>query len=294
MREFVTPKQVARAIQVSESSVKRWCDKGVIPSQKTAGGHRRIPLAGLLEFLRGSDQQLIRPELVGLPATAGRSDRVIGRAAERLTAALIAGDEEQCRQIALDLYLAENSISRICDRVFAPAFESIGRKWECGEAHVYQERRACEIALRVLHQIRALLSSPPTAAPLAIGGAIEADQYDLGTTMAELVLLNAKWRAVSLGNNLPLATLAEAIGDHRPKLFWISCSHIFDEAEFLRGYASLYDRFGRDVAFVVGGRSLADSIRQQMKYAAYCDNMQHLEAVAQTLYGNSRHAEEAL
>jgi excisionase family DNA binding protein len=285
MKEFVTPKQVARAIQVSESSVKRWCDKGVIPSQKTAGGHRRIPLGGLLAFLRGSDQLLVRPEVIGLPATTGQTGRVVDRATERLTEALLIGDEEQCRRITLDLYLAEHRISRICDHVFTPAFEAIGDKWECGDARVYQERRACEIALRVLHEVRALLPAPAPAALLAIGGAVEGDQYDLGTAMAELVLRDNQWNAVSLGNNLPFATLAEAVQDHHPRLFWISCSHLRDEAEFVRGYNELYDQFGRDVAFVVGGRSLGDAIRQQMRYAAYCDNMQHLEAFAQTLRG---------
>ena len=87
MRELLTPKQVARAIQVSESSVKRWCDKGVIPTQYTAGGHRRIPISDLLVFLRSSKHQLIRPEVLGLPAMTGQSDRIIGRAAAQLTEA---------------------------------------------------------------------------------------------------------------------------------------------------------------------------------------------------------------
>ena len=52
MRDLLTPKQVARAIDVSESSIKRWCDKGVIETQYTAGGHRRITMAGLIEFVR--------------------------------------------------------------------------------------------------------------------------------------------------------------------------------------------------------------------------------------------------
>ena len=283
MKEFVTPKQVARALQVSESSVKRWCDKGVIASQKTAGGHRRIPLAKLLDFLRESDRTLLRPEVIGLPATTGQTRRVVDRAAQRLTEALVTGDEDQCRRIILDLYLADHSISRICDDVLAPAFESIGEQWDCGQAQVYQERRACEIALRILHEIRGLISAPPPSAPLALGGTVEGDPYELGTTMVELVLRNNRWNAVSLGNNLPFTTLAQAIEDHRPSLFWISCSHMGDELEFVTGYKALYEQFGRDVPFVVGGRSLVDSIRQQMKYAAYCDNMQHLEAFAQTL-----------
>ena len=142
---------------------------------------------------------------------------------------------------------------------------------------------ACEIALRVLHEVRSFLPSPPAEAPLAIGGATEGDQYNLATTMVELVLRDAKWNAVSLGDNLPFETLAAAIKQQRPRLFWLSCSHISNPAAFLEGYNDLYDEFGLDVALVVGGRALTEEIREQMKYAAYCDTMQHLESFAQTL-----------
>ncbi len=287
MNEFVTPKQVSRAIQVSESSVKRWCDKGAIPSQKTAGGHRRIPLTGLLEFLRDSKQALVRPELIGLPATTGQSHRVVDRAALQITEALIRGDDEQCRSITLDLFLAEHSLSTICDHVFVPAFVEIGDRWECKEAEVYQERRGCSIALRVLHELRSLVPAPPENAPVAIGGAVAGDQYILPTTMVEIVLRDAKWNAVSLGSNLPFPTLGEAIKTHRPQMFWISTSHIVDESRFLKEYAEFYEEFGMNVAIVVGGRALTEPLRQQMKYAAFCDNMQHLESFAQTLQGAS-------
>ena len=102
--------------------------------------------------------------------------------------------------------------------------------------------------------------------------------------MAELVLRDARWNATSLGDNLPFDTLAAAIKENRPRMFWLSCSHISDEAGFLEGYQRLYDEFGLSVAFAVGGRALTEGIRQQMKFAAYCDTMQHLEGFAQTLY----------
>lgn len=183
------------------------------------------------------------------------------------------------------MYLAEHSISVICDDVFAAAFRQIGDRWACGSAEVYQERRGCEIALRVVHELRALLPAPPQDAPLAIGGASSGDQYNLGTSMAELVLRDAHWNAVSLGDNLPFATLAAAIREQCPRLFWLSCSHIADEPDFLAGYRELHDEFGMDVAFVLGGYALNESLRQKMKYSAYCDNMQHLEGFAQTLRG---------
>lgn len=285
MQTMLTPKQVARAIQVSESSVKRWCDKGVIPTTYTAGGHRRIPMREFIDFLRSSEHELIRPEVLGLPATIGRTERVVERGMLKMIDALLAGDEEQCRRLTFDLYLGEHSISSICDRVFAKAFEAIGDRWECHEAEVYQERRACEIALRILHEINALVSSPPGDAPLAIGGATEGDQYNLATTMVELVLRDARWNAVSLGDNLPFETLAVAIKENRPRLFWLSCSHIGEEANFVESYGALYKEFGVDVAFVVGGRSLTEEVRRKMKYAAYCDNMQHLVSFAQSIRG---------
>ncbi len=277
-----TPKQVARAIQVSESSVKRWCDKGVISTRYTAGGHRRIPMSGLVEFLRGSKHALARPEVIGLPATVGQTERVIDRAFLQLTEGLVAGDEESCRQIVLDLYLSEHSVSAICDRVLARAFEEIGSRWECGSAEIYQERHGCEITARLLHELRGMVADPQQDAPLAIGGAVEGDQYNLATTMVELVLRDSGWNAMSLGDNLPFATLRLAILRHRPKLFWLSCSHIEDANAFVKCYNDLFDELGHNVPFVVGGRALTESIRLRMRFAAYCDTMQHLEAVAQS------------
>ncbi len=285
MSDLLTPKQVARAIDVSESSIKRWCDKGIIETQYTAGGHRRITMAGVLKFIRSGRYRLVHPEALGLPPTSGRTSRVVARGCEQMTTALLSGDEPSCRQIVIDMYLAEHSISVICDDVLAAAFKTIGQQWSCGEAEVYQERRGCEIALRVLHELRTWLPLPPTSAPLAIGGASSGDQYNLGTTMVELVLRDAGWHAVSLGDNLPLATLGAAIREQRPRLFWLSCSHIENEAEFLAGYEQLYAEFGMEVAFVVGGFALTEEHRHQMKFSAYCDNMQHFEGFVQALSG---------
>ncbi len=281
--QLLTPKQVARAMEVSESSVKRWCDKGLISTQYTAGGHRRIALPGLLAFLREHHYELVRPDVLGLPATAGHTQRVIDRGAEQLVEALLAGDEECARRVVLDLYLAEHRVSAIGDLVISRAFEVIGERWECGEAEVFQERRSCEITLRILRELRTLGPQPAADAPLAIGGAVQGDQYNLATTLAELVLREGNWNAISLGDNLPYATLAAAIERLQPRLFWISASHMASADEFLRGYQELYAAYGRQVAFVVGGRALHGELRQHMKYAAYCDQMRHLEGFAQSL-----------
>lgn len=284
MADLLTTGEVARAIQVSESSVKRWCGRGVLAAQYTAGGHRRIPVRELVKFLKSSQRTLVQPELIGWPAATTPRHRGLDLAAADWTEALLQGDREQCRRIALGLYLARHRLSTICDTVLAKSLDSIGRRWEEGAAEVFRERRACEITQRVLYELWSLIDVPPHDAPLAMGGTTEGDHYSLATTMIELVLRDAGWNAVSLGSHLPFGTLSSAIRTHRPRMFWLSCSHISDEAQFLGGYAALYDQFGRDVSFVVGGRALSEPLRRQMDFATYGRTLGELEAFAKTLF----------
>jgi MerR family transcriptional regulator, light-induced transcriptional regulator len=280
--ELLSPKQVARAIGVSESSLKRWCDRGLLPTLATPGGHRKLPISGVLEFIRQSKHTLIHPDAIGLPVGTGRKCS-LATAKRPLVEALINGDDETTRQIVINLYLDDVRISRISDELLAPAFHEVGSLWQCGDIEVYRERRACRICVRVLHELRALLSPPRASGPVALGGTPEGDIYEVPTTMIELVLRQSGWQASSLGSSLPFSTLAAAIRENRPRLFWLSVSHIADEAQFLREYDELYEVAGDRTALVVGGRALVEPLRKQMRYAAFCDNLQHLEAFVRTL-----------
>jgi methanogenic corrinoid protein MtbC1 len=206
--------------------------------------------------------------------------------AQRLVDALLAGDELVARQIVFDLYLAKHSRSVIFDEVIAAAFREIGDRWECHEADVYQERRACEIALRVLFDLRRV-QQVPERKWLATGGTTEGDQYSLPSAMAELVLRDAGFYAISLGTSIPFVSLVKAVQETKPKLFWLSVSHIREGLDFVAEFAALSQACtAANTALVVGGRALTEELRQRMTYSAYCDTMQHLEAFATTLYGS--------
>ncbi len=284
MPKTVSPKQVARAIGVSESSLKRWCDQGLIEVQRTAGGHRRIPVSAVVQFLRSGDYSLAHPEILGLPATAGRSDWTLERARPRLREALIGGEEEACRQILLDLYLAGHCLSTICDQGIAETFHEIGALWECGDVEVYEERRACEMCLRAVHELRHLLPPPPVDAPVAFGATLDGDPYTLAVTIAELVLRDSGWNAQSLGHMLPFATLHTAIERHAPRLLWLSLSTIRDEDSFCTEMNRLFDKAEQArTALVIGGRSLSPEIRRRIRYSSYCDTFLNLQDFAETL-----------
>lgn len=284
MRDLLTPKQVAQAIGASEASLKRWCDKGLVPTLRTAGGHRRLPLDGVLQFLRESGHPLVRPEVLGLPSATGKGDFTLERAQALLTSALVAGDEEQFSRVVFDLYVSGQTVAAICDRAIAPAFAEIGERWDHGTVHVYEERRGCEVCLRVLHRLRAALPHPPPTAPSAIGGTLEADPYGIPTTTVELALLEAGWRAESLGSGLPVETLEAALERMRPRLLWLSVATFASRDAILEQTSRLFGKASElGAALVVGGRALSDDLRVQMQYTAHCDTLQHLVAFARTL-----------
>ena len=81
MKQHFSPRELAGALGVSESSIKRWADAGEIRIRRTAGGHRRIPAAEAAHFIRRSGHPLARPEMLGLtpqdrPAQADDAERL--------------------------------------------------------------------------------------------------------------------------------------------------------------------------------------------------------------------------
>lgn len=285
MKQLLTPRQIARAIGVSEASLKRWCDKGLLPATRTAGGHRRLEIASVVEFLRKTGREPVRPEVLGLPPATGKGKPAIGRAVGQAVEALIAGDEERLRRLVYNLYLARHPVRDICDQVLAAAFHGIGHQWKGGRIEVYRERRACEMCARVLHELRFALTPIAENAPRAIGGTADDDPYQLPTAMVELALREAGWLAQSFGAGVPFAALCAAVREVQPRLFWLSVSSIASLADFLAGYAELHHVAATaGVPVVVGGRALTAEVRRQMRYAAYCDHLGHLAAFAATLY----------
>jgi excisionase family DNA binding protein len=283
MDQLLSPKQVAEAIGASESSLKRWCDQGLIPTVKTAGGHRRIPVQEALRFAREQNHSVVEPRILAMPASEDRKARRVEGCAERLTEALLTDNEAAAHAIVFDLFLAGQPVSLIFDEVIAVAFRTIGEKWERHEADVYQERCSCQVMVRALHELRAKQVAPERDL-VALGATIEGDQYSLPVTMSEIVLRSVGWDARLLGSSIPFDSMINAVKRHEPGLFWLSISFIPDEAEFISGFNRLFEAASKTTtAIVLGGRALSSEIRTKLRYSAFCDTMRHLEEFAKTL-----------
>lgn len=283
-REHVSPRQLALALGVSESSVKRWCDQGALRATRTGGGHRRITLAAVWQFLQQTDRQLIDPGALGLFSSGAVSPRTLPQAVDELVQALLGGEMRVAERVVLDQFLmARRPLAVIFDDIVTPAFEAIGEQWESGALEVYQERRASESMLSILTQLHELIAVSPHS-PIAMGATLEGDHYQLATKMAELVLRQCGWEATTIGSHLPAATLQAALMQIQPQLLWLSCSHIARRDEFMADFRAVWSTAKHiGASFVVGGRALTPELRAELPFAHYCQNMRHLEQLSPEL-----------
>jgi MerR family transcriptional regulator, light-induced transcriptional regulator len=285
----VTTRQAAQALGVSEASLKRWCDQGLLPAVRTPGGHRRLPLNGVVQFVRERHLELVRPNFLGLPSFTPRTAGDGEALRTAMQAALEAADENEVRCLVFGLYLAGTPAAEILDDLVAPAFRAMGEKWTHGKLAIYEERRAVETCTRLLHQVRMFAPTPPPDAPQAIGGTLVGDPYSLPTTMLELALREVGWRAQSYGCGLPAATLVDALRDVRPRMLWLSVSAFESEQKFLADYATLYAAAQElGVAVLVGGRMLTGELRERIQYSAYGDNLRHAASFVRALHPPAR------
>jgi len=253
----LTPRELAEAIGVGESSVKRWVDEGTIRAGRTAGGHRRISLPEAVRFIRGAGFPVIRPDHLGLADLPGRPLRAAAGDDEsgEMFAFLREGRAPEARGLLLSLYLAGVDAAAIVDGVVAEAMHRIGELWTSNPDGVWLEHRATGIVVEALVDLRRLV--PPPAGPIAIGGGPQGDPYLIPPLAASVALAAEGFDAINLGPDLPFSSLERAAREMTPALVFVSVSAPRRVAEFgeaVSRFARAMGTLGASV--VIGGRGL--------------------------------------
>ncbi|CAN5566776.1 excisionase family DNA-binding protein [soil metagenome] len=226
---LLSPRELAEALGVSESSLKRWVDAGKINAARTEGGHRRIALPEAVRFIRESGAPLAHPELLDMPEVAAVQQLpAAARGTDAFRHYLAEGDAASARGWLLSRYLAGSSVAELCDGPVREAMVRIGDLWEHDPEGVFIEHRATDTCLQALSHLRSTFEPLPRA-PLALGATPEGDPYLLPTFMAAMVVASVGMRAVNLGPDTPVSALESAYLHHvaagsQPALVWLSAS----------------------------------------------------------------------
>lgn len=289
MKPILSPRELAEAIGVSESSIKRWADDGLIEVTRTAGGHRRIPVAEALRFVRTSRSVLVKPEVLGLTEVAALKGRVPAQdeEADELFGYLQLGATAETRGLLLSLYLRGRSVAQIIDGPVRLAMERMGELWRHEEPGIFIEHRATDICIQALNQLRTVIRVPQ-GAPRAVGGAPPGDPYLLPSLAVAAVADAEGFAATNLGPETPLPTLARAAESIGPEVVWLSVSVAEAAAGLERELERLMNRLSASGAkMVVGGRA-----RNQLDLPAHphlyaASSMAELEAFLKGLSASS-------
>lgn len=282
----MTSKQAARLLGVSEASVKRWADGGLLPALKTAGGHRRFRPEDLAAFRQGASKATRLRSLSRVAAPEGEAPRLDERLADLMFETLVGGQSEEAASTLVNLHLQGHTAARIADVVLCPALRRIGDLWQSGELSVAEEHLATRTALSGLQALRAAAQpGGPSGGWPAICCSVEEDFHELPVHVAALTLEAGGWEVVNLGMSTPFYALAESVARFSPRLVCVASTVFHHPDRAAREYVDFgaaVRRAGASVA--LGGTGFApERVRRRFPADLYAETFTQLEEHAAAL-----------
>jgi MerR family transcriptional regulator, light-induced transcriptional regulator len=286
----LTSKETARVLGVSEASVKRWADSGLLPMEKTAGGHRRFrpedvaavrragPTVGEAPLSRKRGAPSARP--AHAPEFAPGREAAL---AEETFQALLDGRDEELSALLVSLYLDGHSVGQIADGLLCVEMRRIGDLWHVGELSVAQEHVATRTAVVALQTFQASLQGTAGDEGMrALCCSVEDDFHDLPLRLAALTVEAAGLAVFNLGPSTPFSALAEAVLRFRPELVCVSSTVLLrlDRAAYeYSGFHKAARRVG--AAVVLGGAGFREEVvRMRFPADLHAEGFRQLEEFA--------------
>lgn len=223
MQRMLSTSDFAAAIGISESSVRRLADSGDLAIHRTRGGHRRIPVAEAIRYVRETGTHVLRPGVLGLVEPEDGSAKTPD--SDRLLDALREGHASVVIGVMQSMYASGHSIAQICDGPIREAMTAIGNQWPNDKKSIFIEHRATLLCVRALCQIRMAIPDPDEGAPTAMGAAPQDDPYLLPSLMVSLVLHDCGFDETNLGPNTPIDVLTDSVEDEKPAIVWLALSN---------------------------------------------------------------------
>ncbi|MEM9826600.1 MAG: helix-turn-helix domain-containing protein [Planctomycetota bacterium] len=269
----LTTRNAAARLGVSESTVKRMCDEGILGSIRTSGGHRRILSESLEQWI---ESQRVAAAAAFQPGPEGELTP------QWVADCLLAGKVDDLVPPLRQQVEDHQSSVGVLDGLIAPALWTVGSLWRTGRIDVYQEHLATRNAQEVIQRIRVPSRNwiRRDSEPKAIGGVPPSEHHDVASSMIEIVLREQGWDARSLGQDLPTESFVAAVANEQPDLVWLS-STIEQDTEATIGWAKqIRSTLKSHQRMVVGGQGMTPAIRRAIEFEFAGDSLAHLAKFA--------------
>lgn len=221
-------------LSISPATVRRWANAGLLPYERTTGGHRRFSSAVAERLARRSDAQL--------PGTDAWIRLLTEPGPPLAVDAALLGE----RSASGGWYVVAHLVGQVLVK--------LGTLWQRGDLTVLD---ICVASSRLERALaRAAEALPVRAgAPCALLAAAEGDDHTLGLSCAELVVREWGWRAEWIGAGVPTTILARDLSKKSVDILLVSASE-YSEGKMLATVASELSEAcaASAVDLILGGR----------------------------------------
>src|SRR6185503_3955487 len=192
----LTTREVARLLLVSEATVKRWADDGLLLPKKTVGGHRRFSLQSVARLRR---EQGIAPAQSLTKRV--RNKMVPGKlpSAESFSELLLSDNEAEATAQLIDAYLQNHALASLFDTTITNAMHRVGDLWFNGKITIAGEHLATRVMLSALQKLRGIVVPGQATGLKAVACGVEGDLHELPIHLAEIIFESEGWDISNLG-----------------------------------------------------------------------------------------------
>jgi methanogenic corrinoid protein MtbC1 len=279
----LTTRDVARLLLVSEATVKRWADDGLLLPKKTAGGHRRFSIQSVALFRR---EQGLAPAAQS-SAKRVRKKTVPGRlpSAESFGDLLLNENEAEATAQLIDAYLQNHALATLFDTTITNAMHRVGDLWFNGTITIADEHLATRVMLSALQKLRGIVVPKQATGLKAVCCGVEGDLHELPIHLAEIIFESEGWETSNLGPNTPLFTLRDMVAQKKPDVVCVSARSIVDLDRATTEYAQFRKTIEKiNGATVLGGEAFRDSnLRQRFPAEFYAESFSGLSTFLKEL-----------
>ena len=279
----LTTRDVAGLLLVSEATVKRWADDGLLIPQKTVGGHRRFSVQSIARLRR---EQGMAPDALS-PTKRTRKKMVPGRlpSAESFSELLLSDNEAEATAQLIDAYLQNHALATIFDTTITDAMHRVGDLWFKGTITIAGEHLATRVMLSALQKLRGIVVPGQATGLKAVSCGIEGDLHELPIHLAEIIFESEGWDISNLGPNTPLFSLRDMVAQKKPDLVCISARNIVDLDRATTEYAQLRKIVEKiKGTTVLGGEAFRDlNLRQRFPAEFYAESFGGLSTFVKEL-----------
>ncbi|MGE5458428.1 MAG: cobalamin-dependent protein [Methanococcaceae archaeon] len=226
---YISTKEVASLLNVTETTIKRWTDTGSINCVKTLGGHRKYLIEDIEQFAKSNNIPFTGASLSSEDISMERLGYAVytnnlSSAADMLFEEALYGNRDSIFELLMFLHRMRIKFSDIIDQVIFPAMFKVGEMWEKNKLKIEQEHLITDTIKTALARIIVYLPKQPQKNIKVVCACTQGEHHDIGLQALAYELELSGYKIHYLGADTPFESMVSVIKKETPQFMCISAT----------------------------------------------------------------------